>query len=329
MFFRSQETSDDDDDNDEDDDDDDDGNEEDDDEDSECLSSSTAELVMDNNNVVATTIEHCGTKGGFPPPPQDLMNNNSIVGNGDGISSAKHKPFVSPPASVQRNDLPNDQLHKSAAPTAASNDGDGNGNGNAGECGLLESSTGSVPDAVLTESLATATEVLTEILVKPAAGGRQDANGNDASAQSPQPDVKRHPNVSSSSTQTECTPSSSYRVCCCKEWNCWKAAVADNGDKSGGGGARCNGQCGHHRRKKVNGGGGNATTTNAALLHDKTATAAGCECGAVSSKYSKSWRELRKSSSAPSAHNKRPGSGPTVICRFQSCNNRSSSKLPV
>lgn len=285
---------------------------------------------MDNNNVVANTIEHCGTKGGFPSPQQDLMNNNSIADDGDGgggIPSVKRRPFVSPTT------VHNDQLQKSAAQMAASNNGGGVG----GECGLLESSTGSVPDAVLTESLATATEALTEILVKPAAG-HQDANGNDATV-SPQPDVKRHPNVSSSSTQTECPPSSSYRVCCCKEWNCWTAAAAaaaDNGDKSGGGSVRCNGQCSqpsstrlcchHHRRKKVNSGGGTTTTT--ALLHDKTVTAAGCECGAVSSKYSKSWRELRKSSSALPAHNKRPGSGP-MICRFQSCNNNRSNSKPT
>lgn len=281
---------------------------------------------MENNNVVvttaATTIEHCGSKGGFPPPPQDLINNNGVVG----ISPAKHRPFMSPTSGL--NDLQNEQLQKSAAPTTVSNNGVG------GEGGLLEPSTGSVPDNVLTESMmVSATEVLTEILVKPAVG-RQDSNGNDATA--PQSDAKRYPNVSSSSTQTECSPSSSYRVCCCKEWNCWKsvAAAATTGDGDKSGSARCSGQCGqpsstrpychHHRRKKANSGG-----TSAALLHDKTVTAAGCECGAVSSKYSKSWRELRKSSTGPPAHNKRSG-GQGVICRFQSCNNnRNSSKPPV
>lgn len=203
------------------------------------------------------------------------MNNNP---------SSKHKSFESTIISTNTNDLQNNELKSPVSPAASD------------EC--LESS--SVPDADLTESLATATEALTEILVKTSINENKinnkviDTNGNTSA-------TTKYPNVSSSSTQTECPPSSSYHTCCCKEWNCWKSAEDQK--------ERCNGnvqcqssRCCHHRRKKVN-----STET----VQEKT----NCECNV--SKYSKNWRELRKTT------NKRS----TVHCRFQSCNNRNSKPV--
>lgn len=263
------------------------------DEDSECLSSSTAELVMENN--VTSTIEHCSTKGFPPSSPQDLMNNNPSI---------KHKSFGSTIIS-NTNDLQNNELKSPVSSSTTSSN----------EC--LES--GSVPDADLTESLATATEALTEILVKSNVehenrNSAQDTNGNES------PIPKQHPNVSSSSTQTESPPSSSYHSCCCKEWNCWKSAEDKKercSSNSSVATVQCqssNSRCCHHRRKKAN------TTSTGSCSSGGSETAQdnkinNCEC--TVSKYSKSWRELRKTT-----NNKRVN----VICRFQSCNSSRHSK---
>lgn len=308
-FIRSQETSDD---------------------DSECLSSSTAELVMDCNNVtVTTTIEHCSTKGGFPSSsPQDLLNNNDP-------STKHHKSFGSTIISTNTNDFQNNELKISVSSVTDTTASDNN------ECSLEPSS---VPDADLTECLATATEALTEILVKSNVelqdnrngNGVMDTNGNET----PMLPSKQHPNVSSSSTQTECPPPlGSYHACCCTEWNRWKqlqSATKDinsescSGSSSGSNsssaatsiqcqsvtGNRC---CSHHthRRKKASNMARNCCSESA---KDKIVN--NCECSNVSSiKYSKSWRELRK---AANSNNQRSSN---VICRFQSCNNRNSSKL--
>lgn len=264
------------------------------DEDSECLSSSTAELVMENN--VTSTIEHCSTKGFPSSSPQDLMNNNPSI---------KHKSFGSTIIS-NTNDLQNNELKNPVSSSTTSSN----------EC--LES--GSVPDADLTESLATATEALTEILVKSnveheTLNGVQDTNGNEA------PFLKHHPNVSSSSTQTECPPSSSCHSCCCKKWNCWKS-TEDKKERSSSNSSiaattiQCQSStscCCHHRRKKANTSiSGNCSSSSETTRDNNINT---CECTA--SKYSKSWRELRKTT-----NNKRAN----VICRFQSCNSNRHSK---
>ncbi|XP_025409966.1 lateral signaling target protein 2 homolog isoform X2 [Sipha flava] len=266
------------------------------DEDSECLSSSTAELVMENN--VTSTIEHCSTKGFPPSSPQDLMNNNPSI---------KHKSFGSTIIS-NTNDLQNNELKNPVSSSTASTN----------EC--LESS--SVPDADLTESLATATEALTEILVKSNVdhdhrNGTQDTNGNEA------PLLKQYPNVSSSSTQTECPPSSSYHSCCCKEWNYWKSAE-DKQERCGSNNSvsvttiQCQSStscCCHHRRKKVT-----TTTTGSCSSSSETAQDKINSCECTVSKYSKNWRELRKTTS-----NKRAN----IICRFQSCNSNRHSKSVI
>lgn len=264
------------------------------DEDSECLSSSTAELVMENN--VTSTIEHCSTKGFPPSSPHDLMNNNPSI---------KHKSFGSPIIS-NTSDLQNNELKNPVSSNTASNN----------EC--LESS--SVPDADLTESLATATEALTEILVKSNIdhdhrSATQDTNGNEA------PLLKQHPNVSSSSTQTESPPSSSFHSCCCKEWNYWKSAE-DKQERCSSNSSvavttiQCQSttnRCCHHRRKK-------ATTSTTGSCSSSSETTQdnkinNCEC--TISKYSKNWRELRKTTSIKRAN---------IICHFQSCNNNRHSK---
>lgn len=274
---------------------------------------------MDNNvtaTTQCTTIERRSMTKGFSPrspspPPEDLINNNPLTKH-------RSKSFDS---SIISNDHHNNELKNCpVSSTTMSNNDD--------EC--LES--GSVPDSDLTESLATATEALTEILVKNS-GAVVDTNGNES------PLLKYHPNVSSSSTQTECPSSSSYHICCCKKWNCWKlsssssASLANNnkreqqrtmcgGDSSSLSVAatgmavvvqcqssnRC---CHHHRRKKTSG--------VDVLRQDKIKR---CEYNTVSTKYSKSWRELRKTT-----NNRR--SSNMQICRIQqSCNNR-SSKPPV
>ncbi|XP_060881431.1 lateral signaling target protein 2 homolog [Metopolophium dirhodum] len=315
------------------------------DEDSECLSSSTAELVMDNSVTTTTatpvtTIEHCGTKG-FPPTPpsspQDLINNNSNSNQCN--PSTKRGSFGSTIISTKNDSdqQPNNELKSPAVNRQQLQQYD---------CGGLESSSGSMPDADLTESLATATEALTEILVKSTNLEReiirnnssgaavvvvvvQDDNGNE-NVLSPQlhPTKQHHapPNVSSSSTQTE-LPSSSYRVCCCNNWNRWKSATVDNkrdrsssvrclSPSSGGGGSgrRC---CHHHhRRKKTNaiaassnqsGSGSSSSSSSEIKSREKVPVVT-----AVSTKYSKSWRELRK---ATSTDGKR--SAEVVICRLQ------------
>ncbi|CAH1713115.1 unnamed protein product [Aphis gossypii] len=320
------------------------------DEDSECLSSSTAELVMDNSinttpttATPVTTIEHCGTKG-FPPTPpsspQDMINNNSNRCN----PSTKRGSFGSTIISTNNAvDIQSDNESKNPV-------------GNRQQlqqydCGGLESSSGSMPDADLTESLATATEALTEILVKSTnmeremgrnnGGGAavvvvvvQDDNGNE-NVPSPQlnPAKQLHatPNVSSSSTQTECPPSSSYRVCCCNNWNRWKSTTIDNkrdrsssircqspsGVRGGGGNGRC---CHHHhRRKKTNTTvaasnrcGGNESCSSSSSGGETKARDKVTVVAAVSTKYTKSWRELRK---ATSSDGKR--SAEVVICRLQ------------
>jgi len=288
---------------------------------------------MDCNNVtVTTTIEHCSTKRGFSSsPPQDLINNNDS-------SIKQHKSFGSTIISTNTNDLQNNELKipiSSVVSTTTTSDN---------ECSLESSS---VPDADLTESLATATEALTEILVKTNvvelndnqnSDNIIDTNGNELSLLSP----KQHPNVSSSYTQTECPPSmGSCHACCCTEWNRWKqlqSAADENKLETCSGSSsssssnsstaaisvqcqsvtsnRC---CSHHihkRKKALN----VSSSRCSEIIKDKNIN--NCDCGTVisSTKYSKSWRELRKSSKIP---NKRSSN---MICRFQSCNSRSSSK---
>lgn len=279
------------------------------DDDSECFSSSTAELVMDNNvttTTPCTTIKHCSVKGfpssSLPSPPEDLINNNP---------STKHrgKSFGSSIISNENNHHNNELKNCPVSSTVTSNNDEG-------------PESGSVPDSDLTESLATATEVLTEILVKKSG---VDTNGNESLL------PKYHPNVSSSSTQTECPSSSSYHVCCCKEWNCWKLSSSSSADNKRGQ-QRCGGdnslpvatgmavvvqcqssnRCCHHRRKKTSGG-------SIELIHQDKIDH--CEYNTVATKYSKSWRELRKTT-----NNRR--SSNMQICRIQSCNNR-SAKPPV
>jgi len=289
-----------------------------------------------------TTIEHCGTKG-FPPTPpsspQDLINNNSNSNQCN--PSTKCGSFGSTIISTNNDSdqQPNNELKSPGVNRQQLQQYD---------CGGLESSSGSMPDADLTESLATATEALTEILVKSTNLEReiirnngsgtavvvvvvQDDNGNE-NMLSPQlhPTKLHHvtPNVSSSSTQTE-LPSSSYRVCCCNNWNRWKSATVDNkrdrsssvrclSPSSGGGGSgrRC---CHpHHRLKKTN---ATAASSNRSGGNDSCSSSSSGEIRArekvpvvtaVSTKYSKSWRELRK---ATSADGKR--SAEVVICRLQ------------
>lgn len=279
---------------------------------------------MDNNvtttttttTTTAATIERCSTKG-FPP--QDLMNNNKSP------SLAKRKPFGSVAIISNGNDLQNNELKSppvSSSTTTSShramNDDD-----------RLES--GSVPDADLTESLATATEALTEILVKKTAV--VDSNGNVDNGTSGSA-VPRQPNVSSSSTQTECT---APHVCCCSnEWSCWKSSAA--ADKTGpcgaaaaSGSVQCQCQstasrcCRRHRRKKsvaAVSSRGSGTGMAAVAGGDKINN--GCRCPVVVPKYSNSWRDLRK---AAGGNNDKQRSN--VIGRFQSCDdNMSSSKPP-
>lgn len=283
------------------------------DEDSECLSSSTAELVMDNNVTTTCTIKHCSTKGFPSSSPQDLMNNNP---------STKHKSFGTSIISTNTNNIQNNELKCSVSSSITTTP---NNYDNDNEC--LES-VGSVPDADLTESLATATEVLTEILVKTNidnrnCNGLMDTNGNDTLLSVPSPPTfssplkQQHPNVSSSSTQTECSPSSSYlHVCCCKEWNCWKSAADDKKEKCNSSTTssvlayQSTSRCCHHRRKKTNGDTGSCCSSGSETTPDKINS---CEC-TVTTKYSKSWRELRKNT-----NNKRS----SMICRFQSCNRSS------
>ncbi|XP_022177021.1 lateral signaling target protein 2 homolog [Myzus persicae] len=333
------------------------------DEDSECLSSSTAELVLDNSvtttttttTTPVTTIEHCGTKG-FPPTPpsspQDLINNNSNSNQCNPL--IKRASFGSTIISTNNaGDLqPNIELKSSVGNRQQLQQYD---------CGGLESSSGSTPDADLTESLATATEALTEILVKSTnlereisrnngGGGAsvvvvvvQDDNGNENVPSPKLHPIKQHqapPNVSSSSTQTECPPSSSYRLCCCNNWNRWRSAAVDNkrclSPSSGGGGSgrRC---CHHHhRRKKTNttaaasnrSGGNESCSSSSSSSGETKAWEKVPVVTAVSTKYSKSWRELRK---ATSADGKR--SAEVVICRLQTtscCNtSRCGSVKPV
>ncbi|VVC41073.1 Zinc finger, FYVE/PHD-type,FYVE zinc finger,Zinc finger, FYVE-related,Zinc finger, RING/FYVE/PHD-type [Cinara cedri] len=293
--------------------------------DEECLSSSTTELVMDNSvtttntittTTTTTTIERCSTKG-FPA--QDLMNNNKNP------SSVKRKPFGSTAIISNRNDLQNNELKSpvsSSTMTTSSrhiiNDDD-----------RLES--GSVPDSDLTESLATATEALTEILVKKTTVIEQhpencvvvvvDSNGNNNNDMPSSPVIPKQPNVSSSSTQTECTAS---HVCCCSnEWKCWKSTAADINGSSGTAAvssvqcqcqstaSRC---CHRHRRKKTVAARVSCSSSSemANMSGDKINNS--CQCTVVVPKYSKSWRELRNKQRS------------NVICRFQTCNNRSSSK---
>lgn len=276
---------------------------------------------MDNNVTACNTIERCGgTKSGFPSTsPQDLINNNN------NSSAKRHKTFGS---TIACNHLQNNELIKSPIPPS----GTTSSNSHHGEC----PEPGSLPDADFTESLVTATEALTEILVNTTA----DTNGNNASLP-PQP--KHYPNMSSSSTQTECTTqSSSYRVCCCKEWNCWKASAAEscrnereNDDGSSvattiittvttvaavqcsqSAGSQC---CHRHRRKKSGG---------CNISSNETAARDGCSCTIAAngpSKYTKSWRELRKTTS--NGNIKRPSN--VQLCRFQSCNNRNPKPVYV
>lgn len=297
---------------------------------------------MENNVTctTTTTIQHCGTKI-FPSssPPQDMINNNS---------SMKHKSFK-PTIISNTNDLQNNELKNLVSSsnvmtitvTTSSNDSN--------DC--LD--VGSMPDADLTESLATATEALTEILVKSAANilAPQDvANGNTL--------PKQHPNVSSSSTQTECPPSSSYHLCCCnKEWNCWKLAANDkivNEKRCDNESNKC---CQHNRRKKTCasvgrnsknssssiGSSGSSGYRNCSSSSNSSTSSSNssvdivpekinsCDSTATGSKYSKNWRELRKATTVVinnncnSCNNKRPN----VICRFQSSKNRCSSKPVV
>ncbi|XP_050429348.1 lateral signaling target protein 2 homolog [Adelges cooleyi] len=236
------------------------------DEDSECLSSSTTELVMGRN---VTTIEHCSTKGFPSSSPQDLINNNP---------STKITKFESTIIS-KTNDLQNNEL-KSTVASSTSN-----------EC--LEST--SVPDSDLTESLATATEALTEILVKTELHNENnninmalDSNGNNST-------TKQHPNVSSSSTQTDCPPSSSVHMCCCKEWNCWKSS--DDRKERCTSSVHCQSNRCNHRRKNFD--------------NDVIQENTNCACNVA--RYSKNWRELRK------ATNKRIN----VLSRLQSFNRNS------
>ncbi|KAL5232871.1 hypothetical protein ACI65C_000281 [Semiaphis heraclei] len=315
------------------------------DEDSECLSSSTDNGVTTTTAIPATTIEHCGTKG-FPPTPpsspQDLINNNS--NNNQCNTSAKRGSFGSTIISTNNaSDLqPNNDSKSPSGNRQQLQQYD---------CGGLESSSGSMPDSDLTESLATATEALTEILVKSAnlereisrnnGGGAavvvvvvQDDNGNENVPSKQHNPPKQHhvpPNVSTSSTQTECPPSSSYRVCCCNNWNRWKSTTEDNkrdrsssirclSPSSGGDGSsrRC---CHHHhRRKKTN---ATTTTSNRSGGNDSCSSSSSSSSEtkarekvpvvtAVSTKYSKSWRELRKATSTDGQR-----SAEVVICRLQ------------
>lgn len=284
---------------------------------------------MNCNNVsVNTTIEHCSTKGRFPSSsPQDLINNNDS-------STKHHKSFGSSIISPNGNNLQNNELKIPVSPVADSTASDNN------ECSL---ESGSVPDADLTECLATATEALTEILVKTNVivelqdSCMVDTNGNETLPLPP----RQHPNVSSSSTQTECPPPlSSCHSCCCTEWNCWKPLQSATDDanlelcSSSSSSSSSNGSstvisiqcqsatgshcCSHHmhRRKKVS----NATS-NCCCEPIKEKKINNCECGNISStKYSKNWRELRKASNN---NGKRPSS---AICRFQSCKNRNNPK---
>lgn len=265
-----------------------------------------------DNNVTTTitpcnTIEHCSAKG-FPssspsPPTEDLINNNPSTKNRD-------KTFGSSIISNANDHHNNELKNHPVSSTAMSNNN---------EC--LES--GSVPDSDLTESLATATEALTEILVKKSG---MDTNGNESL-----PLPKYHPNMSSSSTQTECPSSSSYHVCCCKEWNCWNLSSSSsaNGKREQ---QRCDGddslpkatgmavvvqcqssnRCCHHRRKKT-------LESGVETIHQEKINH--CKYNVVSTKYSKSWRELRKTTNSKRSSNMQ-------ICRIQSCNSR-SPKPPV
>lgn len=168
------------------------------------------------------------------------------------------------------------------------------------ECLESPGGGGSMPDADLNECLATATEALTEILVKSNNENKVDID-DDTNGNAPLLTAVKHlPNVSSSSTQTDCPPSSS---CCCNEWNCWKSAE-DHMERRNGGTVQCqSNRCCHHRRKKPG-----ETTQDSNI----------CECDAT--KYSKSWRELRKSTT-----NKRSN----VLCRFQNCGKRNSVAKPA
>jgi len=305
---------------------------------------------MDNNinttpttATPVTTIEHCGTKG-FPPTPpsspQDLINNNSNRCN----PSTKRGSFGSTIISTNNAvDIQSDNESKNPVVNRQQLQ--------QYDCSGLESSSGSMPDADLTESLATATEALTEILVKSTnveremgrnnGGGAavvvvvvQDDNGNE-NVPSPQlnPAKQLHatPSVSSSSTQTECPPSSSYRVCCCNNWNRWKSTTVDNKrdrsssvrcqSPSGVRGGGCSGRCchHHHRRKKTNTTvaasnrcGGNESCSSSSSSGETKARDKVTVVAAVSTKYTKSWRELRK---ATSVDGKR--SAEVVICRLQ------------
>lgn len=288
---------------------------------------------MDCNNVsVTSTIEHCGSKGGFrSSSPQDLINNNDS-------SKKQHKSFGSTIMSKNTNDLQNNELK-----VPVSSVGDTTTSSESIECSLESSS---VPDADLTECLATATEALTEILVKTNVvvvnlqdnrndNDLVDTNGNET----PTSPSRQYPNVSSSSTQTECpNPLGSCHACCCTDWNHWKQRQSGVNDKSmetfSGSSSSSNSStvvadiqcqsatgnhcCGHylHRRKKTS---NTAKSCYSEQVKDKMID--NCECGTVSSiKYSKSWRELRKASNS---NNKRTSS---VICRFNNCKNRNSSK---
>lgn len=299
--------------------------------------------VTTTTTTTVTTIEHCGTKG-FPPTPpsspQDLINNNSNP-------STKRGSFGSTIMSTNSaGDLqPNNESKSTAVNRQQLQQYDHGG---------LESSSGSVPDADLTESLATATEALTEILVNTTnaqerdigrnnGGGTsvvvvvvQDDNGNEnvPSSQLNSPKPQHYtPNVSSSSTQTECPPSSSYLVCCCNDWSRWKSASLDNKrervssvrcQSPSSGGRRC---CHHlHRRKKTNATataasnqcGGNESCSSSSSSGETKSREKVTVVATVSTKYSKSWRELRK---ATSADGKR--SAEVVICRLQAtgCSN--------
>lgn len=266
----------------------------------------TISTTSTTTTTTGTTIEHCSAKG-FPPssppplPPDDLINNNP--------STKHHGKSFGTTIISNVSDLQNNELKCCPVSSVVTSNND--------EC---PESVGSMPDADLTECLATATEALTEILVKTSCG--LDTNGNDSSSPLP---LKHHPNVSSSSTQTECPPSSSFHhVCCCKEWNCWKLSSSSSSSVDGKKDQRCitNGssvttgtmvvvqcqstsRCCHHRKKKFLG--------NETSYQDKIRQ---CGCNTVTTKYSKSWRELRKLN-----NNRRAN---MQICRFQSCNNRSS-----
>jgi len=211
------------------------------------------------------------------------------------------------------------------------------------ECSLESSS---VPDADLTECLATATEALTEILVKTNVvvvdlqdnqndNDLVDTNGN----KTPTLPSRQNPNVSSSSTQTECPPPlGSCHSCCCTDWNHWKQRQLATNDKSlesyCGSSSSSNSstavtdiQCQPvadnlcfrhhlHRRKKASN-----TTKSCYSEPVKDKVIGSCECDTVSSiKYSKSWRELRKASKS---NCKRSSS---TVCRFHNCHKRNSSK---